>query len=320
MFQTQNVSALSESQSPIPYDEWTEKLKSVYGLWNPRANVPADFTAKVAYRSSGNFEVVTCVCDPCGATRHAKEIAGDDIETLAMQLVLSGRERFTIDSKCHELMPGDILLWNTTRPMEFDVTEKLHKISVLMPLARLRSWLPGSWYLIDSKYSKDSTTATMLCSLIQTMTPEFLSGKLENSEALTDAMIGTLVSTLGPAISLGECYERQQLIQIKQFIDKHLSNPELSLKYIASAHRISLRHLHSLFESEGQTALQYIIHQRLLRCQRDLSNPGMSRRTITEIALSWGFQHSTHFSRRFKSEFGVTPHDFRHDPGIALSR
>ena len=320
MLQTQDVTGPISGGSAIPYDEWTEKLGTVYGLWRPRKHASDDFTAGVVHRSVGNFGVVNCVCDPCGGARQAKEISGDDLETVILQLVLSGQERFTIDSKRFELTAGDIILWNTTRPMTFDVTEKLHKISVLMPLARLRNWLPGSWHLIDNKFARDSTTASLLCALIQSMAPQFLAGRLENSDALTDALMGTLVSTLGPPTSRGEFYERHQLIRIKRFIDKHLSNPDLSLQGIASAHQISLRHLHSLFQSEGQTALQYLISQRLLRCRRDLSNPAMTGRTITEIALGWGFQHPTHFSRRFKSEFGLTPYEFRHasNEGLVL--
>lgn len=304
----------------IEYDEWNEKLKTVFGLWKPGVAMSADFSAKVSHQTLGNFEVVRCVCDPCGATRHGREIAADDQETLALQLVLSGQERFTIDSNSYALGPGDLLVWNTTRPMSFEVTEKLQKISVLMPLSRLRSWLPGSWHSIESKYARGSTTATMLNSLIQTMEPEFFSGNLNNSEALTEAMIGTLVSSLGAVRGAGECQKQQMLGRIKRFIDDNLSIPELSPGYIAAAHRISLRHLHSLFEAEGQTALQYVIHQRLLRCQRELSNPSMAQRTITDIALSWGFQHSTHFSRRFKTEFGLTPHEFRHESNSVGSK
>ena len=156
-------------------------------------------------------------------------------------------------------------------------------------------------------------------SLIRAMSPEFLSGKLQNSEALTEAIIGTLVSSLGAVANPGECQKQQQLNRIKKFIDENLSNPELSPGYIANASRVSLRYLHSLFESQGQTTLQYVIHQRLLRCQRELSNPGMSHRTITDIALSWGFQHPTHFSRRFKVEFGISPQEFRHESALVMS-
>jgi len=320
MFQTQELVTSPDCPSPISYDEWTEKLQAAYGLWEPSHNVSKHFSASVAYRASGNLEVVNCICDPCSATRKGKQIAADDLETLSIQLVLSGEERFRIDSQYYQLGAGDILLWNTTRPMAFEVTKKLHKISVLMPLARLRSWLPGSWHSIENKYSKNSTTANMLSALVKAMAPEFLSGKLDNSEALTEAMISTLVGSQGVVTSLKDCYDRQQLMQIKHFIDKYLSHPDLSLQSIASAHRMSLRHLHSLFESEGQTALQYIIHQRLLRCQRDLVNPSMSQRTITDIALNWGFQHSSHFSRRFKSEFGISPQDYRHQLNDKLFR
>lgn len=311
---------LPADRPAIHYDEWNEKLSNVFGQWKPDVAISPEFSAQVVHRSVGNFEVVRCVCDPCGAKRHGREIAADDQETLAMQLVLSGQERFTIDSNSYSLGPGDLLVWNTTRPMSFEVTEKLQKISVLMPLSRLRRWLPGSWHSIESKYARGSSTAMMLHSLISAMAPEFISGRLDNSEALTEAMIGTLVGSLGAVHTQVECQKLQMLGRIKRFIDEHLSEPELSPGFIAIAHRISLRTLHLLFEEEGQTALQYVIHQRLLKCQRELSNPSMSQRTITDIALSWGFQHPTHFSRRFKTQFGVTPHEFRHESNAATQR
>ena len=34
-------------------------------------------------------------------------------------------------------------------------------------------------------------------------------------------------------------------------------------------------------------------------------------RTITEIAMKWGFSDAAHFSRSFKAAFGISPHAFR---------
>jgi AraC-like DNA-binding protein len=63
-----------------------------------------------------------------------------------------------------------------------------------------------------------------------------------------------------------------------------------------------------------------IIKQRLLRCRRELENPKMASRTITDIAFSRGSQNSTHFSRRFKAAFGLSPQDFRAEAAADMNR
>jgi AraC-like DNA-binding protein len=50
---------------------------------------------------------------------------------------------------------------------------------------------------------------------------------------------------------------------------------------------------------------------RLDRCHQDLLNPACARKSITEVAYSWGFNNSSHFSRCFKRAFGASPRRFR---------
>lgn len=315
MNETASKWCTSSFNSTDQYDAWSQKLNEVYGPWRVGRSAAKSFHAEVAHHTVQNLRVVNCVCDPCVGTRSRQEISSSPGEALAVQLVLSGKEHFTIGPKQVVLNAGDVLIWNTTQPMTFEVTERFHKISVIMPLMRLKSWLPNSWHSADITLPNGSAGGRILSSFIQSMSPEFLSGNLRQGEALTEAIIGVIVSALHTNNSFADpsTLRDTQLIRVKQYIDAHLDDPELSPITIANANRISLRYLHCLFETESTTVQQYVIKERLLRCHRELSNPKMSRRTITDIALSWGFQSATHFGRRFREAYGVSPIEFRHE-------
>ena len=148
--------------------------------------------------------------------------------------------------------------------------------------------------------------------IVGSLSSAFLAGDLHNADALTESVIGLLVNVLNTDGSVEAGSLRgTHLLLVKRYIEENLAEPDLSPARIAKANRISLRYLHVLFEREGTTVQQYIIQERLLRCRRELENPSMAGRTITDIAFSWGFQSATHFSRRFKAAFGLTPQDYR---------
>jgi len=72
-----------------------------------------------------------------------------------------------------------------------------------------------------------------------------------------------------------------------------------------------VRHLHRLFSARGRRVSDCIREQRLERCSADFADRRFLEKSITEIAFSWGFSDSAHFSRCFKLRFGVSPREFR---------
>jgi AraC-like DNA-binding protein len=106
-------------------------------------------------------------------------------------------------------------------------------------------------------------------------------------------------------------HSTELLSRVEQFMETHLAEPTLNPAQIANAVGISVRHLHRLFSCGGSTVTECIRQRRLQRCRMELCDPRSAERNITEIAFFWGFSDSAHFSRCFKTQFGVSPRTFR---------
>jgi len=99
--------------------------------------------------------------------------------------------------------------------------------------------------------------------------------------------------------------------RIRGYVALHLRDPELNIDQIAVALNCSKRHLYNAFSEEEQTLASYIQTLRLEACIRELQHPMAQTRPITDIALSWGFNNPSHFSRVFREHTGRSPSEFR---------
>ncbi|KRH99563.1 helix-turn-helix domain-containing protein [Curvibacter sp. PAE-UM] len=99
--------------------------------------------------------------------------------------------------------------------------------------------------------------------------------------------------------------------RIRGYVALHLRDPDLTVDQIAVALNCSKRHLYNAFTDEDQTLASYIQGLRLEACIRELQHPMAQTRPITDIALSWGFNSPSHFSRVFREHTGKSPSEFR---------
>jgi len=296
------------------YDAWVHTVNSTYGSWDMRPKTSGDYFASLTTKTFGDFSIADCICDPCIGNRLPRNIAKDDREVLAIQLTLEGLEYIRYADNEYVLRAGDIIVWDNTQRMSFRVEEKLHKISIILPLRRLKNWMPTNWHSIPRKIAGDSPNGVLLTSYILSLSENDFSDSIINGDALSEAAVALLASALKQKPFDSPCSLREiQLERVKTYVTKNLDNPELTLAAIAQANKISLRYLHWLFESTNNTANEYILEERLARCRRDLMNPLMLERNIADIAFSWGFNDPTHFSRRFKGLYGQCPSELRTD-------
>jgi AraC-like DNA-binding protein len=101
------------------------------------------------------------------------------------------------------------------------------------------------------------------------------------------------------------------LTQIRAYVRQHLADSDLQPATIAAAHHISLRYLYRLCAEADFSLEQWIIGERLQGAREELIRPASRQRSIAMIARRWGFTDPTHFSRRFRAAYGLTPREWR---------
>jgi AraC-like DNA-binding protein len=100
---------------------------------------------------------------------------------------------------------------------------------------------------------------------------------------------------------------------IRTYIDAHLGETELGPTKVAAAHHISVRHLHSVWSATGTTLGEHISRRRLDEARDTLLDSRNRHLTIAAVAQRHGFVDATHFTRRFRDAYGVTPGRLRRD-------
>lgn len=101
------------------------------------------------------------------------------------------------------------------------------------------------------------------------------------------------------------------LERIIKVLNDNISNPTLTVEFVANEVGISRVHLHrKLRELTNQTSRDFIRNVRLKKAAEMLSE---KKHSIAELSRAVGFSNPTTFSTAFKELFGVSPSDYRNN-------
>jgi AraC-like DNA-binding protein len=102
-----------------------------------------------------------------------------------------------------------------------------------------------------------------------------------------------------------------RLAAIKADILANLDDGKLNATAVATRHRLTVRYMHKLFESDGITYSEFVLGERLARAYCLLTNPLHSGRAISTIAFELGFNDLSYFNRTFRRRYSATPSEIR---------
>src|SRR5216684_1855665 len=226
---------------------------------------------------------------------------------------LHGVRRYTQDGTTAILNPGDSTLIDSGHSWSSNCAGECSRLYLRVPRWLMENRLRLTNLPLLPRISGASGLGVTLFRLATSLYQEAPVLTLEEGTSALEAYLEILSACIGYPEQrdehAGRCAEL--LSRVEQLIETHLSEPTLSPTEIADAVGISVRHLHRLFSCSGSTITECIRERRLERCRMELCDPRSAERNITEIAFFWGFSDSSHFSRSFKQQFGVSPRTFR---------
>jgi len=226
-----------------------------------------------------------------------------------------GISHFEQDGRRIELMPGDCLAYDVSCPHTIvSPTLTRHEV-VIVPKELLQERGFRLAKMSASKLSARTGTGRIAYNFVHAAFDEATRLSPNNAIGVADSLIDLLLLPLrDPDAMFNRVGPEAMYVRAQFFIREHLRDPDLSIDQISVALSCTKRYLHMLFSDRGTTISDYIQHARLQNCRQELET--QAGKTITDVAFSWGFSSSSHFSRVFRKHFGVVPsaiHKAQHD-------
>lgn len=294
-------------------DAWLFQAKQICGDCRFQFPTRQAFTGSIERRKVAGLELTRFSSTPVSFAKFPVVSASSPDRSCIVITQLEGVRRYYQEGTRTVLQPGDTTLLDSGRPWSSDCAGRCSRLYLRVPIWLMQDRLRLSTLPALPRIPPGSRMGATLFRLLTSLFREAERFTADEATSALDTYLEMLAACLGSDSLSTSVVSRPDRLgeRIESFIQHNLADPTLGPIAIAEAAGISVRHLHRLFSARGRRVSDWIREQRLERCSADFVNRRLSRKSITEIAFSWGFSDSAHFSRCFKLRFGVSPREFR---------
>ena len=253
---------------------------------------------------------VAVVCGGCECCAPDYAIHRSTFPYYSIEFVAGGKGVLELAGKDFSLLPGAVFSYGprTAHRIATDAADPLVKYFVdftgrqAVRLLRQCGLAPGS------------VARAFALGEIQSIFDDMIANALKSSRfgwRICDVLLEHLILKLGDCLTPWEAAETPAFATYQR-CRQHIQSQHLRLSaqsQIAKECHVNAAYLCRLFRRyDHQTPYQYLMRLKLNRAAERLQDPGT---LVKQVAAELGFCDAFHFSRVFKSVFGVSPETFR---------
>jgi AraC-like DNA-binding protein len=232
-----------------------------------------------------------------------------------LNITLSGHVRHAQFGRRIDTPAGHMALIDSRSQYRSEQLTATHALFLRLPGAPLRSAVGTLEDFcavpIDARYGFNATLLDFLQAMWRQKDALTAAEKAALSSKAIELLAISCNTLRGHARRLKRLTSDELFAKALHFIAEHLSDPHLDATAAAKASGLSRGRLQAIARAKSTTIGRTILLQRLERCRQTLSDPQQAKLPISQIAFDWGFSDAAHFSRAFKSQYGMSPRSYR---------
>ena len=302
------------------YPFWKEAVSEIFVGLDCSRGGGGPFQSAVVRRSfdldgAGSASFIDVASEGQRAVRSPRQLRRATDAWIMLAFQTKGPGLLRQGGETARLKPGDMVLYDSTRPYEFQFDRPFRQLVVKFPHERMAPRLPRATTWLGRPVTAASPLGHVLAAHLASVSatigrvdPALRPGLIERTmDLIALAFAGAARDFAGS----GTTVQAASVARAKRIIEARLADPALAPSGVAEELGVSRGYLHRLFTTGETTVGAYIRQRRLERCRDDLADPLRAGERVTEIALRWGFNDLPHFSRAFRAAFGLGPRDWR---------
>jgi len=293
---------------------WQARTGSVFGSFQLDVQGTEAFNACFKYAKVSDLMLCRLsACVPHRVTRSGASARRDDRGYVKAVLQARGCSVLEQNGRTTLLRPTEWTVYDTAKPHTITIPECAEMFLLLIPRQRMVIRNFDLQDISGRRFSGRQGVGRLMWNLIPEAFEQIPAMRERSSYDLADMLAQMM--RLAVLDSFDECLPADSKDalreRLKLYIESHLRDADLSISKLASVAHCTKRYLHMAFQPQKNSISEFILKLRLERCLEDLRNPAYAHRSITDIAYSWGFNNSNHFSRCFKQAYAMSPRDSR---------
>ncbi len=298
------------------YAAWRDAICDVYVHVDVKATDPERYRGFIREAKFGGVVLTDILLSEQRIKRNNRHISQLDKECYYLQLIHSGKVSVVQRGETHRSNAARGAIFSAAEQYELHGHGEVRSFYLELPRDEFAQRFPRERIPVSALLNTSQGLGRIATEFCATLAAE--GSKLDESirsglgSQLMDMLAFTMLTSEGDMPAAEGAVKKARLRSVQQWIEAHLTDPELSLEKVASANGMSLRYLHTLFEGCEMSPSEWIWNRRL-----QLAYDGLARgdgRSVTVIAYDHGFNSSAHFSTMFRRKYGISPRDLVRGP------